>query len=90
MKLISLLSSLIHCHIIKIAYMTAYLMFMKSPSRLALGTFEYLWYLHQTTLTNFKHSNFSLMKVTNKWVPINNYWNSENNEEDFYANYARA
>jgi hypothetical protein len=36
MKLILPLSSLIHCHNIKSAHMTAYLMSMKPPLRLAL------------------------------------------------------
>jgi hypothetical protein len=35
MKLILPLSSLIHCHIIRSVHMTAYLMLMKSPLRLA-------------------------------------------------------
>jgi hypothetical protein len=38
MKLILPLSSLIHCHIIKSTYMAAYLMPMKPPLRLALGS----------------------------------------------------
>jgi hypothetical protein len=37
MKLILPLSSLIHCHIIKSTHMTAYLMCMKPPLKLALG-----------------------------------------------------
>jgi hypothetical protein len=37
MKLILPVSSLIHCHIIKSAHMTAYLMFMKLALRLALA-----------------------------------------------------
>jgi hypothetical protein len=52
MKLILHLSSLIHCHIIKITHMTTYLMFMKSALRLPLtqrllseGTFGNRFYL---------------------------------------------
>jgi hypothetical protein len=44
MKLILHLSSLIHCHIIKSAHMTAYLMSMKAPLRLALDSMIKLYF----------------------------------------------